>query len=69
MEDYRGLYHGCILNVRKSLLDVAYYRNHRCDWERDRSAEKLLHAEENLKQAERMLEYIMHEKEQSWNTE
>ena len=61
MEDYRNLLEQCLLNARKLLLDVVYYRHHRCDWEKDWSADRLALAEENLKQAGRMLDYLISE--------
>ena len=61
MEDYRNLIEQCLLNVRKLLLDVHYYRHHRCEWEEDHSKERLHLAELNLKQAEIIAESLSEE--------
>ena len=44
------------LIVRKLVLDIKYYRNHRAEFEEDRSADCIFLAEANLKNVERILE-------------
>jgi hypothetical protein len=58
MEDYVNLYQQHILNVKTFLLKAKYYRNHRAEWEDDRSNDCILMAEENLAAAKRVLKFI-----------
>ena len=45
-----------LLIVRKLVLDIRYYQNHRAEFEEDRSADCIFLAEANLKNVERILE-------------
>ena len=56
MESARNLYHQHILTARKMILDARYFKEHRAEWEEDISGWCLSLAEENLKQAEVLLQ-------------
>jgi hypothetical protein len=56
MERSRNIYHQHVLTARKLILDARYYKEHRAEWEEDISAWCLSLAEENLKQAELLLQ-------------
>ncbi len=58
MESFRNEIQKHFLTIRKLILDVRYYQNHRAWWEEDRSANCLCLARENLKEAERLAEKL-----------
>ncbi len=58
MEDYGNLIEQCLLNVRIFILKAEYYKNHRAEWEDDRSDDCIVMAEENLAQAESLIRYL-----------
>ena len=58
MKDYRNQIQQHLLVVRKMILEIEYYQNHRAKFEEDGSPGCILIAEANLKEAERLLEKL-----------
>lgn len=55
MEDYRNQIQQHLRTVREMISGAVYYKYHRSEWDKDKSADCISLAEENLKQAEKLL--------------